>query len=402
MSRFTFMRRLKLPLSVGGLALALLLGGCMSPLPTDQRLVSDDPLLAGTLVRDKVLWQYRLGLSALRAGRYDEAKARLDDAILTMGGILADRADAQRARSLWAGEERKTFIGEPYERAMAYYYRGLLYWRDGEPDNARACFRSAQFIDSVAVDGEYRADYVLFDYLDGLASEKLAADGSDAFRRAEASARRALPPYDAQADVLIFAEWGRGPVKYAAGDFGERLMFDEPPSSAKRAQLRVDGRTIDLEPWDDLYFQATTRGGRVMDYILGNKAVFKGTADAVGDVAAAGAIIAAERARMRDSEGSQNTALALAAMAVLSKTLSAAANAQADVRTWDNLPRHLSFAALRLPPGEHPASITYLDENGRSLPAHTRRFTISVAPARDARRDTVVFLSQLAKNPVAE
>jgi hypothetical protein len=30
------------------------------------------------------------------------------------------------------------FIGEPYERAMAYYYRGLLYWRDGEIDNARA------------------------------------------------------------------------------------------------------------------------------------------------------------------------------------------------------------------------------------------------------------------------
>lgn len=383
------------------LALVLLLGGCMSPLPTDQRLVTDDPLLAGTLVRDKVLWQYRLGLSAMRAGRYEEAKARFDDAILTMGGILSNREDARRARSLWAGEERKTFVGEPYERAMAYYYRGLLYWMDGEPDNARACFRSAQFIDSVAEDGDYRADYVLFDYLDGLASAKLAADGSDAFARAERTAKRPLPPYDPQAAVLVFAEWGRGPVKFASGEYGERLVFDAPPSIAKRAQLRVAGRTIELEPWDDLYFQATTRGGRVMDYILGNKAVFKGTADAVGDVAVAGAMIAAERARLRDSEGSQNTALALAAMAVLSKTLSAAANAQADVRAWDNLPRHLSFAALRLPPGEHAATITYLDENGRSIPAHTRQFTISVPPVNAGPADTVVFLSQLAKNPVS-
>ncbi|HLP24746.1 MAG TPA: tetratricopeptide repeat protein, partial [Acidobacteriota bacterium] len=160
-------------------AIVVTLAGCAGPtLPTDQLLVTDDPKLAGTVVRDKVLWQYRLGLAALRAGRDDEAKQRFDDAILTMGGILADREDAKRARSLWSGEERKTFIGEPYERVMAYYYRAILYWRDGEPDNARACFRSGQLIDSVAEGDEYRADYVLLDYLDGLASAKLAADGS--------------------------------------------------------------------------------------------------------------------------------------------------------------------------------------------------------------------------------
>ena len=44
--------------------------------------------------------------------------------------------DAKKARSLFHEESKKGFIGEPYERVMAYYYRGLLYWRDGEPDVA--------------------------------------------------------------------------------------------------------------------------------------------------------------------------------------------------------------------------------------------------------------------------
>jgi hypothetical protein len=384
-------------------AVLVTLTGCVGPaLPTDQLLVTNDPKLAGTVVRDKVLWQYRLGLAALRAGRDDEAKERFDDAILTMGGILADRADAKRARSLWSGEERKTFIGEPYERVMAYYYRAILYWRDGEPDNARACFRSGQLLDSVAEEGDYRADYVLLDYLDGLASAKLAADGSDAFARAEKSAKSKLPPYDPQTNVLVFAEWGRGPLKFADGAYGEKLRFSEPQSAAASARLTIDGRTIALAPWDDLYFQATTRGGRVMDYILGNKAVFKGASDTVGDLSLIGAAIAhseAERKRMQgdSGRGSDQTALALAAIGAFGKILSAATVAQADLRAWDNLPRYLGFTALKLRPGDYAAKIEYLDPDGRVVAAHTREFTLHV-PA-DSGRDAVVFLSQLAKNP---
>ncbi|MEG7700699.1 hypothetical protein U2075_14950, partial [Listeria monocytogenes] len=54
--------------------------------------------------------------------------------------------------------------------------------------------------------GKYQSDYVLLDYLDGLASTKLASDGSDALGRAKASLRhgKVLPPYDAQANVLVF------------------------------------------------------------------------------------------------------------------------------------------------------------------------------------------------------
>lgn len=389
-----------LALLLGGSALAFSLGGCATaPLASDRELITNDPKLAGLPAKDKVLWQYRLALDALRAGQDAEAKSRLDDAILTMGGLIVDDAAAARARSLWSGEDRKIFIGEPYERVMAYYYRGLLYWRDGEPDNARACFRSAQFIDADAESQAYKSDYVLLDYLDGLASAKLSADGSDAYARAVHTAKHKLPSYDAKANVLVFAEWGRGPLKYGGGEHGEQLRFDTADTPVLSATLTVDGRTIALPAYDDLNFQATTRGGRVMDYILGRKAVFKDTTNAVGDAALIGAAIAADRARKPDGEysrGSENTAFALAAIGLISKVASAAANASADVRTWDNLPQKLAFTALTLAPGSHPAVVKFYDATGRQLTTHTRRFTIDVSAERNG--DTVVYVSDLAKN----
>jgi len=108
---------------------------------------------------------------------------------------------------------------------MAYYYRGILYWFDGELDNARACFRSAQIMDGDAENKSYASDYVLLDYLDGLATARLGGDGSDALKRAEAEARMTKPPeYDLKANVLFFVEFGNGPLKYATGQYGEERM----------------------------------------------------------------------------------------------------------------------------------------------------------------------------------
>ncbi len=246
---------------------------------------------------------------------------KLDDAILNIGGILAKDASAEKARSLFHAEASKTFIGEPYERVMAYYYRAVIYWMDGEPDNARACYRTGQLIDSDADNHEYASDYVLLEYLDGLASTKLGDDGSDAYNRAQQLAKNhKLPPYDKSANVLCFVEYGHGPTKWAAGEYGEQLRFRTLPSQAHGAKLTVENKQVRLPPYDDLDFQATTRGGRVMDHILGNKAVFKRTSDTVGDVALFGAAAAAGN-RGRDSE---NAALGLAAVGLISKLASAA------------------------------------------------------------------------------
>lgn len=409
-------------LRVAALAAALLpLAGCVelpdqpvtpaAPVATAPAAMGD-PRLANVAEKDRVLAQYRLAAGALRTGNFDEAKKRLDDALLRIGGLIAGPDEAaKRARGLFTAEREKTFIGEPYERVMAYYYRGLLYWRDGQPDNARACFRSAEFIDADAETDSYKSDYVLLDYLDGLVTTKLAADGSDARARAEKIAKRPLPAYDLQANVLCFVEFGRGPRKVAGGQYGEQLRFQVAPSRVRSAALSVAGQSVHFLPWDNLNFQAVTRGGRVMDYILGNKAVFKQGADAVGDLALVGSAIAAdnaykekrrvevdERGRKRvvteteKSEGSENTAIALGVIGLVSKLASAATQTQADTRTWDNLPQYLSFGALHLPPGDHPAILQFFDADGHVVEDLTRRVTLTVA---DASRDTVIILSEL-------
>jgi len=385
-------------LAFTGAVLALLaLTGCATLPERKEIRYTGDPIVDGNAeraaapVQERALWDFRIAASALRVNNPEEAKLHLDDALPLIGGILANDADAKKARSLFGSESNKTFIGEPYERVMAYYYRGLLYWRDGQPDNARACYRSGQLIDSDSDTAEYKSDYVLLDYLDGLVSTKLSADGSDALARAQANAKsKRLPAYDPSANVLIFAEYGTGPRKYGGGEYGEQLKFFVKDSAAHSATLAISGQTVRLPAYDDLNFQATTRGGRVMDYILGRNAVFKRTTDKVGDVALIGAVVAAnQRGRNADT-----TALALGAIGLFSKIASAATTPKADIRMWDNLPQRLSFAALRLAPGDYPSTLEFQDATGRTLPGLTQTLNLHV-DATD--RDTVIFLSELKR-----
>jgi hypothetical protein len=275
---------------------------------------------------------------------------------------------------------------------MAYYYRGILYWMDGEPDNARACFRSAALQDADPEQHQFDSDYVLLDYLDGFASVKLSGDGSDAFKRAAKVARGTPPPaYDKSANVLVFAELGQGPSKYAAGEHQEQLHFSAGSSTAVSARFRVDstnnpaGPVVNVPAYDDLTYQATTRGGRQMDHILANKAVFKDSTDAFGNAAIiSGAILATQGGRGSNLD---EIGAGLLVAGLIGKVVSAATTPAADTRCWENLPNLLAFAALRLPPGHHNGTIEFIGPSGQ-LTA-TRQVSFDVTP----QRDTVLFLS---------
>jgi hypothetical protein len=345
--------------------------------------------------RDKVLWEYRTAAAAMRLGQIDVARKYLDDALLRLGGIYGKDKSAQQARGYFREEATKTFIGEPYERVMAYYYRGIIYWMDGEPDNARACFRSAALEDTGTQDDQYSADYAILDYLDGLASLKMGNDGADAFQRAEKESRYSkLPAYNPQANVLFLLEFGRGPVKYGAGQYGEQLKFKENPTPIRSATVTVDGKILKAGVCDDLQFQATTRGGRVMDHVLGNKAVFKSATSTIGDAALiSGAVLASHHG---EKSSADEVGAGLMAAGFLAKIFSAATTPAADTRSWDNLPRYLTFAHLSLPPGQHTAKVEFLDGADRLLPGLTKSITFNVPPDGN---DKVVFVSDQSTTP---
>lgn len=340
--------------------------------------------------RDKLLWQYRLALAEMRRGQFDAAKPVLDDALLTLGGLYGKDSEARKSRRLFQQESKKTFIGEPYERAMAYFYRGILYWRDGEIDNARACFRSAEFEDSDAEAGEYKCDYTLFDYLDGFATAKLGGDGSDSFKRAEASARGAKPPaYDKSVNTLLFLDFGPGPIKYGAGKYNEELRFRTSVSPVQSVQIQLDSQIVNVKPADDLNYQATTRGGRVMDHVLANKAVFKSTSSAIGDAAlVSGAILAADH----DHE---TAGFALLAAGLFTKIVSASTTPQADTRCWESLPQFLALGQFKLKPGEHTANVNFLNSEGKIDARMSKQITFTVPEGRDA----VIYVSDQSTTP---
>lgn len=367
------------------------LTGCASTsttVPRTGNLLVDGPRLAAEgPSQDRLLWLYRTAAAAMRQGDWELAKQMLDEALLTLGGIHADDPTARAARGLFTEESKKNFIGEPYERGMAYFYRGVLYWMDGQPDNARACFRSAQFMDSDAEEGKYVGDWVLFDYLDGLATAQMGGDGADAARRAQANARGiVLPPLNPAANVLFFIEFGPGPTKYASGEYGEQLRFRTPISRVRSARITVNRLTIPVAPADDVNFQATTRGGRVMDHILGKKAVFKSTTDAVGTAALLGGALTAMAA---DSGAVRNAGIGIALAGLATKLVSAATRPNADTRAWDNLPQFLSFAAVPLPPGERTARIEFLDGAGQPITSLTKTVQVTVPESGQV----VVFIS---------
>jgi len=413
------------------LAPALWLASCATPSrPTTDAAPAADPVarnqtkLAAAPEKDKTLWQYRLAASALHQDRPEIAKPALDAALATAtANYGAPNAAAAKSRHFLGLEASKPFIGEPYERVMANYYRALLYWADGDLGNARALLRTAQLLDSDTVDKTYANDYVLLDYLDGLLTAKLTprdpAAGAAALARARASTaaqnQLRLPDYEPAANVFIFVEYGEGPLKCPGGDNGEKLAYFLPANSCQSAGLSIGGQFIKLAPYDDIGFQAMTRGGRVMDKILARKNSVEKPIKAVGNgLTKTGAAIATSDAWIKDAKDIKSAIggaiiqyglaatfmVASAPFHIVSSVITK--KSQADTRCWNNLPRYLSFAALKLPPGAHEARLDFYDPLGRLYFSLTQRFTITVPdpdpaalPPGARTKDIVILRSQL-------
>jgi hypothetical protein len=355
-----------------------------APEYSDDLVVEGKRLIAQAPRQDKNLWRLRVGLVALKQNQPNDAKALFEAAMPAAGQILQADASTRMAQSLFSPENVKGFHGEPYERAMGWFYRGLIYWMDGEPANARACFRTAQLMDALAEKHEHRADWVMLDYLDGFITAKLGKDGSAALRRArEHAGAIALPDYNPAANTLLVLQTGFGPVKKSGGDVGEALVYDGGHSDVAQIRITVAGQTVTAPIFDNLTVQASTRGSRAMDLVLARKATVKKVGDTIGDVGTVPGVV------LVDYEDTRDAGLALLGVGLVGKFIGNSVEPRADTRTWNNLPQHLSFAALNLPVGEHPATVDFIDATGAALPDRQKSVLFNV----QAGRDTVLLVA---------
>ena len=314
--------------------------------------------------RNVVLNHLRAGVAAMEIGSLDQAGASFDEAIVRIETIYADNPAAAQARSKFTKENIKDFKGEPYERAMAFYYSGLVYLMEGDFENARARFRGGQLQDSFAEDQTYAADFASLAWLEGWASQCLDQPRAAAEKYAEAtSGRPGLPPPPADADMLLVAESGTGPTKAGEGEHREKLVFNEG-SSDGGATFVLGDHQVTVSMAEDIYYQAMTRGGREIDGILEGKAAFKDTAQTAGEIGLAGGYGLTQAANqnmqaasMYGAQPSQFDAImglvgvGVSAAGLISNIVAEATTPEADIRYWDNLPSQLHLGATRRPDG---------------------------------------------------
>jgi hypothetical protein len=336
--------------------------------------------------RNRVLNDMRLGLATFAMGRDRLAGQLFDDALQGIEAIYADNEEARKARGLWVKEGIKDFKGEPYERVMAYYYRGLLYMKAGDYENARASFKGGLLQDSFAEEEQYRADFALMPFLQGWAAhcsgnESLAAEDFKEFR----ALNKDTPLPRDKDNVLVLVETGAAPVKISNGP---RLKIKRN-GSTETARISwtdpehpKDHPTETAVPLEDIFRQASTRGGRPFDSILEGKADFKDTADTVGNAALIGAAVAAkvatERPRYRETKeqrearqqvqaGAAMIGAGLAVIGGLSKLFAHSIESEADTRYWDNLSDRVQGLTLALPDKVTSLSVDFQSPGGSSL-----------------------------------
>lgn len=296
--------------------------------------------------RNATLNLQRIGLAALALGRIDIAEKALDAAAFRIDLIYADNPEAQKAKSLWTAEKVKDFKGEPYERVMTYFYRGLVYAAKNDFQNARAMFKQADYQDTVAEAEQYAGDFSLMPYMAGWSSY---CDGDKGMAKDFLQqAIKGDPKYAGIAvdkPVVVLVETGRAPFKFGAGKFGELLKWapwDMPRQTVKACTAGDADCFMDqLILGADVGFQATTRGGRPIDAVLNGKAEFKEGAQNIANVAGTVGAVGMDAAMMSGNRdmaaiGMIGMFAGLAAQGVAGST-----EAQADVREWEQLPGHV-------------------------------------------------------------
>lgn len=357
--------------TVKPVAAALLAAALCAPQLARADYASELSRLKAAAPKDATLHTMQAGLAALSENRMPEAREHFDAALTVIEGMFADTQAAANARSLWYEEGAKEYKGEPYERAMAFYYRGLAYLLDADYENARASFRSGLMQDAFAEEQQNRSDFTSLMLLEGWTNQLLGSNGQakEAYDEAK-RLRNGLPVPAAGANVLVIAELGGSPRKVGDGIDNQEIVYRGPKRTPERSvTVDIDGKSYKPALIEDVFFQASTRGGRPIDRLIAGKASFK---DTTGQVGMALTSIASESSVMMSAVGGTGGGRVmggLAAIGAISSIISANVKPRADVRYWNNLPETIHAASFQHAGLPDNISVKLFDDAGNAVQA---------------------------------
>lgn len=397
-----------------------------------------------------VLDNCRYGSCALAAGQLANAETSFMAAYEVINGVNTNNGGRTMGAAL-VFEGIKVWKGEPFERAMAHYYLGVIFLIQHDYENARAAFQNSLFklVDYASKDTtqniqEHQSNFALgyfglgFCYL-RLGRQDLAQQNFEIAARLDPSLSTVISKAaQPTTNTLLFVDAGWGPQRAGKGWYNEESAFGPTPAEAGPVppiNVFTDGRLAvagtstpgpimapapspypgmagppgsvppGSVPPGNMRPGYTPASNNIVQYKMVDTLAMaqeqrwqdidtiRKTKAVIGTGAmAAGAGVAAYGAEKHD-EGTMWAGLGIAALGG-----ALAASSQADLRYWEMLPRTVYVVPMSLPPGEH--DIVVAAGPARSAPIHV---SIPVpgatipnnatpgAPGRPAPRDTVLY-----------
>jgi hypothetical protein len=137
------------------------------------------------------------------------------------------------------------------------------------------------------------------------------------------------------------------------------------------AEVRNGEEWSSVYPMEDVFFQASTRGGRAIDRIVEGQIQFKENTRSVGSTLSTvsqDSVLAGASAAAGGALGAGFAAVSL--ISVAADGLSASANTRADIRYWAGLPDTIHVIPVTAAEGE-PVVVRFLDQYDRPIPGLT-------------------------------
>jgi len=311
-----------------------------------------------------VLNNVRLGSVTLAAYNLDDA----ENAFLAAYEVINSTGVNNGGRTLGAvlvDEKIKVWKGEPYERAMANFYLGLIYYMRQDYNNARAAFENALFklrdyADEKAKDfKEVESNFAPAQLMLAKSFQRLGRDDlANANFEKVSPALRALanPELNARSNLLLVIDYGYAPRKITDFD-GAMVGFAPTPMEAgpiPRPSVQIDGAFYpfgDLNaPTVDLLALAQDRRWQSIDTIRTLKSAV-GTGLLIGS--------AIEGMRGLNGSGARQRTDLMVAGGLLAGGLLLKATSQADTRQWELLPRSIFVLPMHVAPGQHELTVSF-------------------------------------------
>ena len=329
---------------------------------------------------------YRMEMISLMLmqGRFDEAHALMEAQHQDIE-TLFDEKMAEKALSVWHGEVNKVFKGDAYERSTFYALMALSFLRQKNYEDAIRCVKNGLLADADSNKEEAVGDYPLLYYIGYLASKK-KNDQSEAAEYwrflVESLAMRGIRLYDQNGKALLdkncFEHWqkrnpnvllvvwsGLPPTVLCGGEYKHIRSLIRGANPFHAMNVSVNGADLGFLPnkLGDVEYQAITRGGRLMDNVLNDKATAKKTMEVTRNVmfvVGTGLIIAGSRTMSALPVGMSLMGAGVGCYVIggTAWIIGSMMNPAADARYWRNLPGQFYIVPLELPVGKHTVRLT--------------------------------------------